>query len=184
MSYVVSTSTAAFCHGEDHPRSVQVSRSGMAATVAPESPFTQPEARLSLATLRAESAPGRSRTCYLRVRNPLCRPLHHESLLADPLPGRWWRNQVPTLVCRSHGFTGRWACRRPLPPWGPRRELNPPKWGHDPPSALQPSPRTVVDQGLEPRTNAMWRRRSAAELTDHACSPEDSNLHHRIRSPA
>jgi hypothetical protein len=27
-------------------------------------------------------APGRSRTCCLRVRGPLCRPLHHESLRA------------------------------------------------------------------------------------------------------
>ena len=53
MSYVVSTSTVAFSRGEDRPRSVQVPVCAMPAVRAPEGSFSQPEARLSLATLRA-----------------------------------------------------------------------------------------------------------------------------------
>jgi len=30
----------------------------------------------------------------------------------------WWRALVSSQVCRSHGFTDRWACRRPRSPWG------------------------------------------------------------------
>ena len=54
MSYVVSTGMAAFCHGEDHPRSVPVAPGGMPAGFAPEGSFTQPGAQLvSREALRA-----------------------------------------------------------------------------------------------------------------------------------
>ena len=53
MSDIVGTSTASFCRGEDHSRSVAVPVRGVAAVQAPEGPFGQPEARLFLATLRA-----------------------------------------------------------------------------------------------------------------------------------
>ena len=46
MSYVVGTRMAAFCHGEDHPRSVPVAAGGMPARFAPEGSFTQPGALL------------------------------------------------------------------------------------------------------------------------------------------
>ena len=54
MSYVVGTGMAAFCHGEDHPRSVPVAPGGMPARFAPEGSFTQPGALLvSREALRA-----------------------------------------------------------------------------------------------------------------------------------
>jgi hypothetical protein len=53
MAYVVGTAAAAFCRGEDHPRSVPVTARGVPAGPAPESSFGQPGARLSLAALRA-----------------------------------------------------------------------------------------------------------------------------------
>jgi len=53
MSDIVGTSTASFCRGEDHSRSVAVPVCGVATVQAPEGPFGQPEARLFLATLRA-----------------------------------------------------------------------------------------------------------------------------------
>ena len=53
MSDIVGTSTASFCHGEDHPRSVPVPVRGVPTVLALEGPFGQPKARLFLATLRA-----------------------------------------------------------------------------------------------------------------------------------
>src|SRR5512142_1770292 len=54
MSHVVSTSVAAFCHGEDHPRGVPVATIRVAAVVAVEESATQPETVLgSRSALRA-----------------------------------------------------------------------------------------------------------------------------------
>src|ERR1022692_3772077 len=83
MSYVVSTSTAAFCRGQDHPGSVPVPGSGVTAVRALESSFGQPEAPLgSRKTLRAghcrvggrneHHLPGRLRATFDQF--PLRRP--------------------------------------------------------------------------------------------------------------
>ena len=54
MSDVVSTSTAAFCRGQDHPGCVPVAPVGVSAGCAPEDPLTQPETVLgSRIALRA-----------------------------------------------------------------------------------------------------------------------------------
>ena len=54
MSYIVGTSTASFCRGEDHPRSVAVPVRGVAAVQALEGPFGQPEAHLCTASFHSQ----------------------------------------------------------------------------------------------------------------------------------
>jgi len=81
MSNVVNTSKAALSLGEDRPRSVPVTIGGISAVRAPEDSFGQPEARLSLATLRAGHGGVRRRHQHHRSARP-CAVLDQSPLRA------------------------------------------------------------------------------------------------------
>src|SRR5450631_3394647 len=71
MSYVVNASTDTFSRGQDHSGSVQVSVCGKAAVRAPESPFGQSQACLSLAAPRTRHRRVGGRHQHNRSARPL-----------------------------------------------------------------------------------------------------------------
>ena len=97
MSYVVSTSMAAFCHGEDHPRGVPVAVCDASAGRAREGSFGQPEAFLGSRTaLRAghSRVGGRNQHLVKQIKGRSSR------LLRQEFPSL--RRRLPTLWTNSY----------------------------------------------------------------------------------